>query len=179
MLDSVLLWSGWESFETILAFFGVLGIASSAFRLFFALKKHSWRTDVRITDYPNDYNAEDNEQFPCFSKICCSHDPYRNIIIFKPINCIIPRLEVKEVSSSCKPGKTVEVFKDISPEESICFSVVRAETIPSHMLRWYSEYGEFGEHYFGANLRNGINGIEGYKYQKTLLSVIRKMLDIK
>ena len=179
MIESVLSWSGWETIETILAFFGFAGIILSAFRLIFALKKQTWRTDVRIADYPNDYNAEDNEQFPIFSKVCCSHDPYSNIIIFKPIDCIISCLEVKEVTSTCKPGKTVEVFKDITPEDSVCFSVVRAETIPSHMLRWYSEYGEYGEHYFGANLRNGINGIEGYKYQKTLLSIIRKMLDIR
>lgn len=179
MLNSVLSWPGWEAAETILAFFGLAGIILSAFRLFFALKKQTWRTDVRITDYPNDYNAEDNEINAIYSRTCYHFSPYSNLIIFKPIDCIIPRLEVRTVSNVGEPGERIEVFKNVDPQDSICFMLERAETIPSYMLRWYSEYGEYGEHYFCENRRNGINGLEGYRYQKTLLSIVRKMLDIK
>lgn len=179
MLNSVLSWPGWEAVETILAFFGLAGIILSALRLFFALKKQTWRTDVRITDYPSDYNAEDNEINAVYSRTCYHFSPYSNLIIFKPIDCIIPRLELRDVSIVGKPGKVIEVFKNVAPRDSICFMIERAETIPSRMLRWYSEYGEYGEHYFCENRRNGINGLEGYRYQKTLLSIVRKMLEIK
>ena len=73
----------------------------------------------------------------------------------------------------------METFKNLTPEDSLCFRLERTECIPKYKIRWYSDYGEYSEHYFHENLRNGITEVNGAVYYATLFSVIRKILGLK
>lgn len=83
------------------------------------------------------------------------------------------------VNSCGKTDGVIDTFRDLTPEDAVCFRLERAECIPRYKIRWYSEYGEYAEHEFSDNLRNGINTVDGIEYHINFVSVLRRALDLR
>ena len=100
-------------------------------------------------------------------------------IVFRPVDCVIPKLKVYGFGINGKTDGVIETFSDLTPEDAVCFRLERAECIPQYKIRWYSEYGEYAEHVFSDNLRNGINTVDGIEYHINFVSVLRRALDLR
>lgn len=172
-----------ETWTFIGNFFTFVGIISTVFtivRFFHNCKQKEWSDNVEINDYDSNYDIECNEKSPIYSKVWDEKSPYAGVIVFKPTNCIIPKLEILQLNpENEKPLKTIERFKNISPETPICIKVERAECIPKYRLRWYSDYGEYYDYDLTENRRNGINNIVGVVYKKNIFTTIRKIFEWK
>ncbi len=170
----------WGTIGNFFTAFGFISTLVAIIRYFHNRKIPNWQDNVSIKDYPPDYDVESTEKSPIYSKLWSDlPNPYETIIIFKPIGTVIPKMKVIKLDIEEKPEKTIEVFKNITPDDSICFRIERAECIPSYKIRWYSEFGEFSEHFFDENCRNGINTVDGACYKATILSTIRRIIGFR
>ena len=172
----------WEVSERVLAIWGVISIAIIIIRFFYSLFQKSWISNVEITDHPGDYEVEDEIKDAIISPVWI-YEPedceFSVTIVFKALDCIIPRLDIWKLDNEGYPAKRIVSYHDVTPDQAICFRLVRSECIPQFMIKWYSDYGEYGVHYFCENGRNGINNIEGTLYKKTFISIVRRILGLK
>ena len=138
------------------------------------------KVNVSIQDYSTDYDVE-MEMSECDLFEIWTEEPTVGIstIVFRPVDCVIPKLEVYGFDSNGKKDGVIESFSDLTPEDAVCFRLERAECIPQYKIRWYSEYGEYAEHVFSDNLRNGINTVDGIEYRINFVSVLRRALDLR
>lgn len=143
-------------------------------------RRKEWKSNVSIQDYPTDYDVEMECRNAIYSKIW-TEEPTVGIstIVFRPVDCVIPKLEVYGFDSNGKKDGVIESFSDLTPEDAVCFRLERAGCIPQYKIRWYSEYGEYAEHVFSDNLRNGINTVDGIEYRINFVSVLRRALDLR
>lgn len=169
----------WNPIGNFFAFFGIISAIFFLVRARHNSKIKEWNDNISIKDYGADYDLEKTEKSPIYSKIWDDESSFSKIIVFKPVNCIIPKFKVMQVNPLNLKRKTIEAFKDISPETPFCIKVERAETIPSYCLRWYSDYGEYYDYEITENGRNGINTIEGVIYNKNIITRIRRLLEWK
>ena len=171
----------WTSIGNFFTFIGVVSTIFAFVRFFYNCKKKEWRDNVEINDYDNDYDVEKNEKSPIYSKQLWNEEStYAGIIVFKPTNCIISKLEIIQLNPETgKPEKTIETFKNISPETPVCIKTERAESASQYRLRWYSDYGEYYDYDLMENGRNGDNSIVGVIYKKNIITTIRKFFGMK
>ena len=84
-----------------------------------------------------------------------------------------------DVEMECRNAICSKIWTEELTEDAVCFRLERAECIPRYKIRWYSEYGEYAEHEFSDNLRNGINTVDGIEYHINFVSVLRRALDLR
>lgn len=168
----------WESVGNIFVFLSILEIILIILRFFHNGRKKNWRSNVQIHDYLYNYDPEEKERKARYSKIWDdTPSEYMVTVVFKPVDCVISKLKVILLDEGVgKKGRTIETFTNLTPDDAICFRLERAECIPCAKLRWYSDFGEYSEHYFSENRRNGINNIDGTEYHATFISLIRQAL---
>ena len=175
--SSVWGWPIWEKLDTTLNVIAVFSIIIGIIRYFNNRNKLTWRDNVSITEHDKDYDYERFEKQPIYTKICIPNE-YCVMIKFKPVNCVIRKMEIILLDSGGKPKRVLEKYKDLTPDTPVCFLVERAELIPRYQIKWYSDFGEYCVHDLRENLRNGNNNVEGAVYRKTWLSRIRRILGL-
>lgn len=164
----------WEVIGNILTAVGVISPVIIVVRFIHNNRNKKWQDNVSIQDHPSDYDVELSEKNAIYSSIWTeTPNPCMSTIIFKPIGTVISKLKVMSLDMDGK-AKKIEVFKKITPDDSICFRIERAECMPKFKLRWYTDFGDYSEHYFTENGRNGINSVEGACYKATFLSLVRR-----
>ncbi len=170
----------WGTVGNLFTAIGFISTVVAIIRFFHNRKISNWQENVSIKDYPPDYDVESTEKSPIYSKLWNDPpNPFETVIVFKPVGTVISKLKVIELDINEKPVKTIEIFKNITPVDSICFRIERAENISSYKIRWYSEFGEYSEHYFTTNRRNGNSTVEGSCYKATFLSTIRRIFGFR
>lgn len=172
--------SFWGTVGNIFTAVGIISSVIAVIRFAHNSRIINWQENVSIQDYPFDYDVESHEKNAIYSKLWTeTPDEYMSTIIFKPKSTVISKLEVISLDTDGKALKKIDVFKKISPDDSVCFRIERAECIPLYKLRWYADFGEYSEHYFDENRRNGRNEVEGTCYKATFFSVIRRIFGFK
>ncbi len=171
----------WDVISNLFTFLGILGVGITIFRFIHNKRKRHWHSNIEIHDYSYNYDPEEKEYNAIYSKIWDdTPSEYMVTIVFKPIDCIIPKLKVMSIDETTgKSANTIEIFTDLTPNDAVCFRLERAECIPRVKLRWYSDFGEYSEHDFSENLRNGINDVNGTEYHSTFISIIRQALGFR
>ena len=171
----------WDVLTNFFTFLGVMGVGITIIRFIYNKRKRYWYSNVEIHDYAYNYDPEEKEYHAIYSKIWDdAPSEYMVTVVFKPIDCIITKLKVMSIDETTgKLSKTIEKFTNLTPNDAVCFRLVRAECIPCIKLRWYSEFGEYSEHVFLENMRNGINDVNGTEYHPTFLSIIRQILGFR
>lgn len=171
------------SWDAVGNFFTLIGIISpiiAIFRFVHNSRIKNWQDNVSIQDYPSDYDVELNEKNAIYSKIWTeTPDTCISTIIFKPKNTIISKLEIISLDMDGKATGIVDTFKKISPDDSICFRIKRAENIPLYKLKWYADFGEYSEYCFDENRRNGDNEVKGTCYKATFFSIVRRIIGFR
>lgn len=175
--SSVWGWPIWGKLDTTLNVIAVFSIIIGIIRYFNNRNKLTWRDNVSITEHDKDYDYERFEKHPIYTKICIPNK-YCVMIKFKPVNCVIRKMEIILLDSGGKPKRVLEKYKNLTPDTPVCFLVERAELIPRYQIKWYSDFGEYCVHDLRENLRNGNNNVEGAVYRKTWLSRIRRILGL-
>ncbi len=170
----------WGTIGNFFTSVGIISTVISIIRYMYNSKLPNWQDNVSIKDYPSDYDVELSEKKPIYSTLWIDRlDSVGTVIVFKPVGTVIPKLKVIKLDINEKPVKTIEIFKHITPNESICFRIERAENMSLYKIRWYSEFGEYSEHYFNENRRNGNNAIAGACYKTTFFSTIRRIFGFR
>lgn len=171
--------SFWNTIGNIFTAIGVLSTFFSIIRFIHNARKKRWNGNVSIKDYPADYDVEMEFRNTIYSKVWEESDSLGiATIVFRPIDCVIPKLKVIQLDENGKSGCIVETFHNLTPDDAVCFRLERAECIARYKIRWYSDFGEYSEHFFQDNLRNGINTVNGAEYHTSFLSAIRKALGL-
>lgn len=183
MCDKIVQFFSLNYWSAVGNFFTAVGILSTILAIIrFIHENHldEWKGNISIKDYPSTYDIESNFKDAEYSKIW-SNDPsdFNVIIVFQPVDCIIRKLKVIKLDENMKKVKTIETFKNITPDDAICFCTERAETIPRYKIRWYTDYGKYADHFFSENRRNGINDITGEKYHASFASILRKTIGLR
>lgn len=174
------LWSGWDTVGNILTVIGVISLIVAFIRFIHNCRLKKWSNNVSIQDYPFDFDVEMAEHNAIYSDVWTNEPTeYMSTIVFKPVGCVVPKLKVISLNEEGQRKKTVKVYKNLTPNDAVCFRIERAECIPLFKIKWYSDFGEYSEHFFSDNMRNGINGIDGAVYHATVLSTIRRILGLK
>lgn len=169
----------WDALENLFTCIGVFSVLWAGVQFIHNTRLKTWKSNFSITDFPGDYDVEQNELNAIYTKLWSEEDDYLSTIVFKPVDCVIPKMKVIELNEEGKKKRNLETFRNLTPEDSVCFRLERCECIPKYKIRWYADYGEYCEHYFHENLRNGITEVAGAVYYATPLSVIRKILGLK
>lgn len=180
----------WDDVNNFLAIIGLISLLLTIVRVIWALfDSNEWIDNIRIEEYPMDKDFENEKGFyPEFYPAYPSEieNEYAKQNLFIPQNTIIRKAVIKKVDFyENKKGemqykyKKVYVVKEISPHNPLCLVIERTESIPQYMIEWKTEYGGKGEYYFGDNLLNGDNTLNGFKYHYGLISRIRKILNLK
>lgn len=172
--------SYWALISNVFTAIGVISVILAIVRFVHNRRRKEWKSNVSIQDYSTDYDVEMECRNAIYSKVW-TEEPTVGIstIVFRPVDCVIPKLEVYGFDSNGKKDGVIESFSDLTPEDAVCFRLERAECIPQYKIRWYSEYGEYAEHVFSDNLRNGINTVDGIEYRINFVSVLRRALDLR
>ena len=165
----------WSILDTILNVIALASIFLAVLRYFNNRNKKVWNADVLITDHELDYDYEQDEKNPRFTTICPPPE-YGVLIKFKPVNCVVRKMEIIRLDQEGKPKHVLKRFKNLTPDTPVCFKMERAEVIPRYRIKWYLDFGEYCIHDLSENLRNGNNNVEGAICQQTVLSKIRKTL---
>ena len=170
----------WDVVEKVFTVLGVFSTGLAIVRFVHESKLKMWKNNFHIKDYAHDYDVEHGEDNAIYTKLWDDKPTTEQVtVVFKPIDCVIRKLEIIPLNADGTEKKTIETIKNITPEDSICFRLERAECIPKYIIRWYAEYGEFCEHHFHENLRNGRTEVTGAVYSATFMSVIRKIIGLK
>ena len=168
-------WSIWGKLDATLNVIAVVSIILAIIRYFNNRKKKVWNADVRITDHDLDYDYELDEKHPIFTTICPPSE-YGVLVKFKPVNCVVRKMEIIRLDQEGKPKHVLKQFRNITPDTPICFNMERAELIPKYRIKWYLDFGEYCVHDLRENLRNGNNDVEGAICQQNAISKIKKIL---
>lgn len=170
----------WTPIGNFFTFLGIISPIFLFFRFLHNCKHKEWKDNVAIYNYDNDYDVEANEMSPIYSKVWDEQSPYAGIIVFKPSNCIITKLEIILLNlETQKAERVIETFKNVSPDTPVCLKIERAEALPQYRLRWYSDYGEYYDYNLEENRRTGINDITGVIYKNNFITTIRKLFEWK
>lgn len=180
MIKKAFAWSGWEIVGNAFTAIGIISAVLAVVRFIHECRRKRWESNVSIQDYPMNYDVELEEKNAIYSELWTEQaTEYMVIIVFKPVGCVIPKLKVIAINTEGKESGTIQVFQNLTPDDAVCFRLERAECIPCAKLRWYSNFGEYSEHYFSDNGRNGINAVGGTEYHATMFSVIRRVLGLQ
>ena len=172
--------SYWNVIGNIFTAIGILSTIFMIIRFFHENGLKEWKCNVSIEDYPANYDIESNFKDARCSKVWTNPpSDYDVIIVFQPVDCIIRKLEVIRLDTNGLKIDTLENFRNITPEEAICFRTERSECSPRYKIRWYSDYGEYAEYSFAENCRNGITRITGRTYHTTPVSFLRKAFGLR
>ena len=169
----------WNILGNLFTFIGVLSSVLAVIQFVHNSKLKTWKNNFCIKDFPADYDVEQNVLNAIYTKLWCEPDEYLTTIIFTPVDCVISKVELIELDLEGKTKKVIETFENLTPEDSLCFRLERYECIPKYKIKWYSDYGEYCEHYFHENGRNGITEVNGAVYHATPMSVIKKILGLQ
>lgn len=175
--SSIWEWDVWGKLDTALNVIALISIFLGILRYINNRNKQVWRNDVSITEHDRNYDYERYEKEPIYTKICLPTE-YCVLIKFKPVNCIVRKMEIIRLNTEGKKQYVLKKFENLTPDTPVCFLVERAELIPRYRIKWYSDFGEYCVHDLSENLRNGNNTVEGAIYHQTWLSRIRKILGI-
>lgn len=129
----------WDVISNLFTFLGILGVGITIFRFIHNKRKRHWHSNIEIHDYSYNYDPEEKEYNAIYSKIWDdTPSEYMVTIVFKPIDCIIPKLKVMSIDETTgKSANTIEIFTDLTPNDAVCFRLERAECIPRVKLRWF------------------------------------------
>lgn len=147
-----------------------------------------WIDNVIIEEHALNEDLDDRQgfypqYFPCHPSNC--NEEYATQNLFIPQNVIVRNLKIKRVEIVEKNGDIIERYKTaakidtVTPENPLCIVVARREAIPEYLLEWNAEYGIRTRYYLCDNLRSGDNNKRGFEYKHSLLSAIRRVLEIK
>lgn len=178
-LDGIMSISFWAYVETALAFWGAVGIIAAIIRYIHSIRSIEWREDVVITEhcYP-EYDVVDAVYSITMHGESDAVEENIPITTFTAKGTVISKLKLIELDNNGRSIRVVEVFKKISPDQAVCFRIMKQECCAYYKLRWYSTYGDVGEYYFLENRRNGINDVGGLRYRKTIFSIIRRFIGL-
>ena len=180
LILKVVLWTGWEVAGNILTVIGAISLFVALIRFVHNSRLKKWSDNVSIRDYPYNFDVEMAEHNAIYSGIWTDEPTeYMSTIVFKPVGCVISKLKVISLNEEGQINGTIEVYKNLTPNDAVCFRIERAECIPPFKIKWYSDFGEYSEHFFSDNMRNGINSVDGTIYHATALSTIRRVLGLK
>jgi len=165
--------------ETAMTILGAISFLLAIIRYIYFKNHKVWRNDVEISVNSLAYDVETIEKNAIYSSLWHDSD-YDKIIVFNPKETIIKKIVLQEVkpknSKSLKLRcKNLEKYKNITPNDSVCFRTELAEILPKYRIKWYSDYGEYCTWDFSDNLRNGIVGSGGFVYKTNIISLIRKI----
>lgn len=159
--------------DGILSITGGASLLLCVVRFFHNRKMVSWTDSAIIKDFNAEYDYEMEEKSPIYAKISRSNE-YTSLVMFKPVNCVIRKLEIIRLRQNSKETRIRKIYHDLTPETPVFFHVERAECITRYKLKWYLDFGDYCEYEIVENCRNGINDSEGAVYYSTWISNIRK-----
>ena len=170
--------AGWggallSGIDAILSITGGISLLLCVLRFFHNRKMVSWTDSAIIKDYDPEYDFEMAEKNPIYAKIARPTE-YTALVMFKPQNCVIKKLEIIRLRQNGKVKRIAETYRNLSPETPVFFHVERAECITRYKLKWYLDFGDYCEYELVENGRNGINDSEGAVYHSTWISNLRK-----
>lgn len=159
--------------DVILSITGGISLLLCVVRFFHNRKMVSWADSAIIKDYDPEYDFEMEEKNPIYAKIARPTE-YTSLVMFKPQNCVIRKLEIIRLRQNGKVKRIAETYHNLSPETPVFFHIERAECITRYKLKWYLDFGDYCEYELVENGRNGINDSEGAVYHSTWISNLRK-----
>lgn len=174
-------WNGWGIIENIFTAIGIASVIITIVRFIHERCRKEWKGNISIEDYSADCNVEELYKSPIYSSIW-TNEPLScmSTIVFRPVDCAIPKVKIYILDSKGEKYKREKkVYKNLTPESPLCFRIERAERLPRVKIRWYSDYGEYAEHFFEDNCRNEIDKVIGVEYHNSLVSILRRIFGLR
>jgi len=116
--------SYWALISNVFTAIGVISVILAIVRFVHNRRRKEWKSNVSIQDYPTDYDVEMECRNAIYSKIW-TEEPTVGIstIVFRPVDCVIPKLEVYGFDSNGKKDGVIESFSDLTPEDAVVFDL--------------------------------------------------------
>ncbi len=180
-----------EVIEDILAVIGLASLILTVVRVIWVFfdSGTEWIDNVTITEKPykeeDEYLESGTGIYPTYFKDGGEEvSEFATATTFSPQSTIIRNLKIKKVTKeSIEDGdlkyRTVKTIKTVTPQFPLCMVVERGEAIAPYMIEWRIDYGGKATYYFYENMRDGNNDRKGIEYTFSLISKIRKLLDLK
>lgn len=178
-ISTFLSWTGWNTITNLFTVLGFVSTLLTVIRIIHNNKIPEWNTSVEIKCYPSTFDFLEKYPEPIISSL--QNLQAQTKIIFRPVNCIIRRVELYRILPC--PGQDkllmIETHKNVSPDTPICFQVDLGELEADYMLRWYIDFGKYSEYYFQENLLNGINDKNGFVYRSNFISMLKRAIGMR
>lgn len=172
--------------EQILTVVGIISVVVGFIRIIWSFtSNYEWIDDINIITLENEWEIyADSEGNVLSPTVCYLSESFGNVIMFKPKNTIIKKMYLfsehyDEKKKKYIKDKTIDIFRNISPNCPLCIRLDIPECFPIYAIAWKGIYGAKTKYEFSYNGRDGNYNLSGIIYHYGVIAKIRKVIGLK